>query len=157
MVDCGHNNVLKMLGSDQNNVRGMLHYDWNNLLQMLHSDQNTVWEMPDYIQNNVPEVVHIRYTWVGILANKWRIFHRPLNVDPTLAEDIVKVCCVFHNFVRDRDGVQIEDTLTVDGLFEMDSASGPTPRLASNLRDKFADYFMSEEGAVPWQRDRMKT
>uniref|UniRef100_A0A6P7F4P0 Protein ALP1-like n=1 Tax=Diabrotica virgifera virgifera TaxID=50390 RepID=A0A6P7F4P0_DIAVI len=29
----------------------------------------------------------------GILANKWRIFHRPLNVDITLCESIIKVCC----------------------------------------------------------------
>ncbi|XP_063865375.1 uncharacterized protein LOC135103260 [Scylla paramamosain] len=47
----------------------------------------------------------------GILANKWRIFHRPLNVSLSLAEDIIKACCVLHNFVRDRDGVRIEDTL----------------------------------------------
>lgn len=67
----------------------------------------------------------------------------------------MKVCCVLHNFVRDRDGMVFEDTLTVDGLFEMDPASGPTPRLASNLRDTFANYFMSVEGAVPWQMDRI--
>lgn len=89
----------------------------------------------------------------GILANKWRIFHRPLNVDLDLAEDIVKVCCVLHNFVRARDGVQTEDTLTVEGLFDMESATGSTSRLATNLRDKFAEYFVSDKGAVDWQRD----
>ena len=91
----------------------------------------------------------------GILANKWRIFHRPLNVDLALAEDIIKVCCVLHNFVRARDGIQTEDTLTVEGLFELESAIGSTSRLASNLRDKFADYFVGDKGAVPWQRDRI--
>uniref|UniRef100_A0A0P4VZE0 DDE Tnp4 domain-containing protein n=1 Tax=Scylla olivacea TaxID=85551 RepID=A0A0P4VZE0_SCYOL len=72
----------------------------------------------------------------GILANKWRIFHRPLNVSLSLAEDIIKACCVLHNFVRDRDGVRIEDTLTVEGLFDMEPAAGPTSRLASHLRNK---------------------
>ncbi len=91
----------------------------------------------------------------GILANKWRIFHRPLNVSLSLAEDIIKACCVLHNFVRDRDGVRIEDTLTVEGLFDMEPAAGPTSRLASHLRDKFADYFVSDQGALPWQLQRI--
>lgn len=30
----------------------------------------------------------------GILSNKWRIFHRPLNVSTDFATDIVKACCV---------------------------------------------------------------
>lgn len=91
----------------------------------------------------------------GILANKWRIFHRPMNVDISLCEDIIKVCCVLHNFVRQRDGYRIEDTLTVEGLFDMDPIIEKPPKKASKLRDMFADYFLSEEGAVPWQMDRM--
>ena len=87
----------------------------------------------------------------GILANKWHIFHRPLNVELSLTEDIIKVCCVLHNFVRDRDGVQIEDTFTVGGLFDMESAAGPSSRPASHLRDKLADYFVSDQGALSWQ------
>jgi hypothetical protein len=38
----------------------------------------------------------------GILSNKWRIFHRPLNVSVEFAEDIVKACTVLHNFLRVR-------------------------------------------------------
>lgn len=88
----------------------------------------------------------------GILSNKWRIFHRPLNVALELAEDIVKVCCVLHNFVRARDGFQTDDNLTVHGVFDKECATGPTSRLTSNLRDQFANYFISDEGAVSWQR-----
>lgn len=40
----------------------------------------------------------------GIMSNKWRIFHRPLNVDVSLAEDIIKTCCILHNYVRGRNG-----------------------------------------------------
>jgi hypothetical protein len=49
----------------------------------------------------------------GILSNKWRIFQRPLNVSPDFAVDIVKVCVVLHNFVRERDGYKFQDALTV--------------------------------------------
>lgn len=41
----------------------------------------------------------------GILSNKWRILHRPLNVSVELSEKIVKACCILHNFVRVRDGL----------------------------------------------------
>lgn len=52
----------------------------------------------------------------GILSNKWRIFHRPIDVKVDFAVDIVKCCCVLHNFVRDRDGFNFDDTLTVCGF-----------------------------------------
>nr|CAI5845238.1 unnamed protein product [Callosobruchus analis] len=38
----------------------------------------------------------------GILSNKWRIFHRPLNIDVKVAISLIKACCALHNFVRDR-------------------------------------------------------
>ncbi|XP_071535016.1 uncharacterized protein [Panulirus ornatus] len=47
----------------------------------------------------------------GILANKWRIFHRPLNVEMLFAENIIKACCILHNYVRERDGYKFEDTV----------------------------------------------
>jgi hypothetical protein len=48
----------------------------------------------------------------GILTNRWRIFHRPVNVSPDLAVDIVKACTVLHNIVREKDGYNFEDILT---------------------------------------------
>ncbi|KAJ8889193.1 hypothetical protein PR048_008690 [Dryococelus australis] len=45
----------------------------------------------------------------GILSNKWRLFHRAINVEPDFAETIIKTCYLLHNFVRERDGVRFED------------------------------------------------
>lgn len=84
----------------------------------------------------------------GIYANKWRIFHRPLNVSIELSEEIIKACCVLHNFVRTMDGVNFDDTLVVDGFDDMPTLGG---RTANDIRDKFADYFISSEGELPWQ------
>ncbi|XP_015378544.1 PREDICTED: uncharacterized protein LOC107172762, partial [Diuraphis noxia] len=56
----------------------------------------------------------------GIFSNKWRIFHRPIDVKVDFAVNIVKCCCVLHNFVRDRDGFSIDDTLIINGFEEFD-------------------------------------
>ncbi|XP_050351879.1 uncharacterized protein LOC126774408 [Nymphalis io] len=90
----------------------------------------------------------------GILTNKWRIFHTPMKLSLEFCKDVVKACCILHNFVRDRDGFTFEDTLTINGLEniatipnEGDSLSGPI------IREKFSDYFSSSEGSVSWQLD----
>jgi hypothetical protein len=51
-----------------------------------------------------------------MLSNKWRVLHRPINVQPDFAVDVVKGCTVLHNSVRNRDGFLIEDTTTITGL-----------------------------------------
>ena len=89
----------------------------------------------------------------GIFSNKWRIFHRPLNVDLDLAKSIVKACCTLHNVVRVRDGYMFEDTLCVTG-FEDIQENAPFGWAGSTVRDKFADYFIGE-GAVPWQDSKI--
>lgn len=94
----------------------------------------------------------------GILSNKWRVFHRPMNTDIDTAISIVKTCCALHNYVRDRDGVQFEDLLDVTGFFnitEENENSSVTqvrgPNKAYQFRNGFAQYFMSTEGTIPWQ------
>jgi len=47
----------------------------------------------------------------GILASKWRIFHRPLDETPQFCDSIVKACCILDNFVRRNDGFQLDDIL----------------------------------------------
>ncbi|XP_022835118.1 protein ALP1-like isoform X1 [Spodoptera litura] len=90
----------------------------------------------------------------GILVNKWRILHRPLNVSIDFAEDIVKACCILHNFVRQRDGFNFHHTLTVPGLQDIDNAHVQSRR-SLNTRDILKDYFISNEGAVPWQNNKI--
>lgn len=92
----------------------------------------------------------------GILTNKWRIFHRPLNVCTDLAVDIVKTCCVLQNFIHKEEGVNnsAADT-TIDFDSELrDLAHSTLIRgnlTANDIRNKFANYFVSEQGSVPWQ------
>lgn len=87
----------------------------------------------------------------GILANKWRIFHTPLNVNIDFAENIIKACCVLHNFVRTRDGIKYKDTLYTPPMINLNTlhAGRGTPS-SLNIRDKFAHYF-ANDGRVDWQ------
>lgn len=62
------------------------------------------------------------------------------------ADDIIKACVILHNFVRIRDGntLEFEDTLSYEGLLDEDRSPDNTSGKAStNIRDDFADYFMS--------------
>lgn len=86
----------------------------------------------------------------GILANKWRIFHRPLDVSIDLADIIVKACCVLHNFVKQQDGYNFEDTL-ICPLESIPSIGTRGNNIGVQTRDHFRHYFCSKEGSVPWQ------
>lgn len=50
---------------------------------------------------------YIEYSF-GILANKWRVLHRALNVSKKLSKFVVKTCVFLHNVVRMKDS-QISD------------------------------------------------
>lgn len=88
----------------------------------------------------------------GILTNKWRIFHRPLDVREELAIAIIKACCILHNFVRDRDGYKFSDTLYVASDLEEipQDRTSRSSRSSASYRDLFADYFMND-GQLEWQ------
>lgn len=91
----------------------------------------------------------------GILSNKWRIFHRPLDVDVELAINIVKCCCVLHNFVRDRDGYDFEDSLTVTGMEDIKLDNLNVNKSINRYRDALTNYFNSELGQVAWQIEKI--
>lgn len=92
----------------------------------------------------------------GILSNKWRTFHRPINLEPDFAVIIVKVCVVLHNFVRDRDGYQVEDTDVIIGLEEIPREQETRGGLTANsIRNVLSDYFVSDVGALNWQTSKI--
>lgn len=85
----------------------------------------------------------------GIMANKWRIFHRPINVGVAFSEEIIKTCCILHNFVRSRNNtpniVIEEDIPGVIGLFDNPLINGDIQSPSGNaVRNKVADYFVSD-------------
>lgn len=88
----------------------------------------------------------------GILANKWRIFHRPLNAKKSFAIIIVNACCILHNFVRSKDGnrsareeASNETDTEASGFHDIPQGNmGRGNRQACSYRDLFAEYFQNE-------------
>lgn len=91
----------------------------------------------------------------GILANKWRIFHRPIDVKPDFCDIIIKACCVLHNYVRQRDGVSFDDTLYECPIQSINPCRVRSPASAVSKREYFTSYFTSPQGSVSWQYDKI--
>jgi hypothetical protein len=92
----------------------------------------------------------------GILSNKWRIFHRPFNVQPQFANDIVKACILLHNYVRDRDGYIVEDTTSTVGMEEIRGENTTRGGLiTNNVRNILCRHFVSSVGMVSWQMSKI--
>ena len=70
--------------------------------------------------------------------------------------DIVKACDVLHNYVRDRDNYYFEDAITVTGYENApDEHSVRGALTANSARNKAADYFLTDAGALPWQMSKI--
>ena len=91
----------------------------------------------------------------GILANKWRIFHRPLDTNTEFCDSIVKACCILHNYVRKNDGLHFEDTL-YECPIESIASIGTRGNIQGIVaRNYFANYVTLPQGYVPWQYQKL--
>ena len=91
----------------------------------------------------------------GILANKWRIFHRPLDVNEDFCISIIKACCLLHNITRTHEGVEFEDELYKSNLNSVPVVGTRGSSDGVSIRDFFADYFISPQGAIAWQYNKI--
>ena len=114
----------------------------------------------------------------GIMAARFRIFRRPIVAKVSTVESITKACVAMHNYlIKDRfsDGAsrycparfidQEVHNRRRDGLWrtvvQADTGLQAVGRVGSNnysgcaklVRDNFRDYFVSPDGAVPWQTE----
>lgn len=108
----------------------------------------------------------------GILSVVFRIFRRPMLLEPDKASAVVLTCCLLHNFMRKRDsansynpqGTYDSEVLgeVIPGVWRVEGFPTGTflrlkkvPRKPSDLAKKyqqqFAEYFISDIGKVPWQ------
>lgn len=108
----------------------------------------------------------------GLISNVFRIFRKPLLLEPQTACKVTLAGCYLHNFLRksasksiynppgtfDSDCSDSRDV--IPGAWRNDNHPGladlpRTPRRsalhAQQVRNTLKDYFMTPEGEVPWQ------
>ena len=118
----------------------------------------------------------------GILATKFRVFRRPIVALPDKVTCITKAACSLHNYLKiteasstasnrpycppgytdqeDRDGNFIPGDWRqeVSGMKNIPRIGSNTyTRSAAELRDTLMNYFISSEGAVPWQLNYIRS
>ncbi|XP_008178456.1 protein ALP1-like [Acyrthosiphon pisum] len=76
----------------------------------------------------------------GVLANKWRVLHTPIQVEPDFTDVIIKACCVLHNFVRKKDGTNFENSETIS-LEDIEVRGTGTRSQGIEVRDFFSNYW----------------
>ena len=69
---------------------------------------------------------------------------------------IVKTCCILHNFVRQRDGFQFQDTLHEYHLWSIKAVDTRGNVTGTAVREYFAKYFTSPLASAPWQYEKFE-
>ncbi len=111
----------------------------------------------------------------GILANRFRILHRPLSASEKTNDYIVLAAIALHNFLIAKkckvycpdNFCDVEDTTNlqepVDGLWRENAiptqnlhphrliGSANFTRIAASIRDNLSQYFSTNVGQVSWQ------
>ena len=101
------------------------------------------------------KVVEIAF---GILANRWRIFHRCIHLNPNNVTTVVKATVLLHNILTvpaDKVCTEVIDRGKIfDHAFQDLANVGSRPATAAkDVRNYFTEYFNSVAGSVEWQND----
>ncbi|XP_070410522.1 uncharacterized protein [Nothobranchius furzeri] len=94
----------------------------------------------------------------GILASRWRIFYRRINLSPDHVDPLVVTACILHNFLLNpADHQRLLNEAEQQGreMAAVQNMGGNRAgRAAWDVRGILTTFFNSPEGSVPWQ-DRM--
>jgi hypothetical protein len=109
----------------------------------------------------------------GIMASRFRLLRRAIEVNPDSAEQIVMACCILHNFLK-RDATSTympatyvdsedENGAFVPGTWRTEQQLTPLQRCsqrnaseyAKENRNRLAEYFVSRHGHIRWQYDNI--
>ncbi|KAG0712999.1 Protein ALP1-like [Chionoecetes opilio] len=92
----------------------------------------------------------------GIMVSKWRILRQPIIAKPEKVDKIVKAIGVLHNFMREKEGLEVEcDVGSESGMTDVQIRLGANmySGAAWDIRENFANHFSSPQGSLPYQND----
>ena len=141
---------------------------------------NIMKPFPTYSATNKQRVFNYRLCRVrriiencfGIMACRFRILRRSIEVHPSFAEDIVLAYCTMHNFLRQQSGNNYMPPRSVDqelvngevvpgewreevNLDDLQRDRQTNPgQYAKEIRNNLANYFLTAPGEIHWQYDR---
>lgn len=89
----------------------------------------------------------------GVLSSMWGTLMSAMHLGVENAIKVVLACCVFHNFV-----IEKESTSQTQHLFPLRKvcslwACGPPPTHALHIRNAFANFSVSVERQLAWQNE----
>ncbi|EFN60345.1 hypothetical protein EAG_01318, partial [Camponotus floridanus] len=113
----------------------------------------------------------------GILALRWRIYRKPINMHPKYVDTVVMATVCLHNFIKSEENlievgkriycpanfVDSENVTgniipgewrrNVQGAFTdiLPTSTHHSTIVAYQQRDKLANYFMAPPSEIPWQ------
>ncbi|XP_040196708.1 protein ALP1-like [Rana temporaria] len=90
----------------------------------------------------------------GGCTAKWRVLLSSIQLDVENAIKVVLACCVLHNLLIEKERGSFEPTPPhpAQDVQFMDSCSCSD---VMNIRNQFADFFVSPDGEVSWQDDHV--
>ncbi|XP_049808975.1 uncharacterized protein LOC126252150 [Schistocerca nitens] len=112
----------------------------------------------------------------GIMASVFRVFRKPMLLQPEKAKTVTLTAVCLHNFLRRNaaarnqytphgsfDSFDLQTGEMIPGTWRRDDTASVfisaqnIPRKAAStnkqIRDEFANYFLSPRGSVPWQNN----
>nr|CAI5840916.1 unnamed protein product [Callosobruchus analis] len=91
----------------------------------------------------------------GILTQVFRIYQRRFKMNPEHVDKIILATCCLYNFLRPAliPVQSFYNNLNNDNIQNLRRVGGNATVEAMSIRDTFANYFSSPEGAVPWQNE----
>lgn len=103
----------------------------------------------------------------GILAQRFRLFNRRIQMNERNVITVVKACCVLHNWLRDSSDYNETSSFLNPDRDPFLPSSGPVTNIAHlrgyhsakeaiQTRNLFKEYFNSPAGEVPFQYQGMR-
>ncbi len=98
----------------------------------------------------------------GILAAKWRIYQRRIQLCPLTVDKVVKATCILHNFIKHTSTNASSNTtnhpLEVGRdhhgpICDLQNTGNHASQEAYDVRNTFTKYVMLPAGGVTWQRN----